>query len=123
METDDTKMGLERRKRRLVEHAAPMMGPEDAERLAGLLRPGAAPRLNITGDPDAREDATTAAQRRRAAERGRRARLNDATGQPPRRRARDENSGGRGNPSGDRNRQVTRLLMSPIPIGERVRLR
>ena len=58
METDDTKMGLERRKRRLVEHAAPMMGPEDAERLAGLLRPGAAPRLNITGDPDAREDAT-----------------------------------------------------------------
>ena len=45
MENSDDTMGLEKRKRRLIEHAEPLMGADDAQRLAGLLRPGAAPTL------------------------------------------------------------------------------
>ena len=45
MENSDDTMGLEKRKRRLIEHAEPLMGADDAQRLAGLLRPGPAPSL------------------------------------------------------------------------------
>ena len=45
MENSDDTMSLEKRKRRLIEHAEPLMGADDAQRLAGLLRPGAAPTL------------------------------------------------------------------------------
>ena len=38
-------MSLEKRNRRLIEHAEPMTGANDAQRLAGLLRTGAAPTL------------------------------------------------------------------------------
>lgn len=45
MENPDDTMSLEKRKRRLIEYAEPLMGADDARRLAGLLRPGAAPTL------------------------------------------------------------------------------
>ena len=45
VDNSDEPMSLEKRKRRLIEHAEPLMGADDAQRLAGLLRPGAAPTL------------------------------------------------------------------------------
>ena len=60
-------MSLEKRKRRLIEHAEPLMGADDAQRLAGLLRPGAAPTLTTLARP---RSATTSRERTPRRQRG-----------------------------------------------------
>ena len=45
MGNTDEDTSLKKRKRKLIDHAAPLIGAEEAQRLTTMLRPGAAPTL------------------------------------------------------------------------------